>query len=73
MTLTPYPISEAARQTARASGFDIDNPAQRYSVQNHKLDLIMQARGRHHDPRAQLLKKGRAAFDRFRSKTKERT
>lgn len=73
MTLTPYPISEAARQTARASGFDIDNPDQRYPVQNLKLDIILQSRGQKHDPRARLLMKGRQAFARMRSKTKERS
>ncbi len=65
MTLTAYKISDTARQTARRSGFDIDNPDQRYPVQNPQMEQVLAERGRKLDPRARLLLKGKDAMTRI--------
>jgi len=64
MTLTPYPISETARRIARTSGFDIDNPDQRYQVHNLVIKNVLAARRQQLDPRVRLLLKGRKALGR---------
>jgi hypothetical protein len=65
MTLVPHKISHACHRTARLSGFDIDHPQQRHPVQNALVDRLLRERGRLHDPRANILLKGRQALTRF--------
>jgi len=65
MTLTPYKISDKARQTARRSGFDIDNPDKRHPVHNPQIEKVIDQRGQQIDPRTRLLLKGKDAMTRF--------
>lgn len=65
MTLTPYKISDRARQTARRSGFDIDKPDMRYPVHNPQIEQVINQRGQQIDPRTRLLLKGKDAMARF--------
>lgn len=65
MPLAPYRISEAARRTARASGFDIDAPNRRYPVQNQKIESVLTQRGGQADPRARLLLRSRSVMSRI--------